>query len=145
MPQAPSLRTDPFFTIHIMHLPTSENVSFEGWVTQFSDSFNSNWSSTPVYGRQDPLPAFESTQRTITLGFDVAIVLSKEVNQNRINTRAQKSVCLNTGLHLGKILEEISCKYNGNGGGHDGAATLTSTLESDTIITQIIEKIKQYF
>tara|TARA_A100001515_G_scaffold76683_1_gene60932 strand:+ start:169 stop:1023 length:855 start_codon:yes stop_codon:yes gene_type:complete len=71
MPQAPSLRTDPFFTIHIMHLPTSENVSFEGWVTQFNDSFNSNWSSTPVYGRQDPLPAFENTQRTITLGFDV--------------------------------------------------------------------------
>ena len=71
MPQAPSLRTDPFFTIHIMHLPTSEDVRFEGWVTQFNDSFNSNWSSTPVYGRQDPLPAFENTQRTITLGFDV--------------------------------------------------------------------------
>ena len=71
MPQAPSLRTDPFFTISVLHLPTSEIVHFEGWVTEFSDSFNSNWSSTPVYGRQDPLPAFENTQRSITLGFDV--------------------------------------------------------------------------
>ena len=71
MPQAPSLRTDPFYTISVLHLPTSEIVHFEGWVTEFSDSFNSNWSSTPVYGRQDPLPAFENTQRSITLGFDV--------------------------------------------------------------------------
>jgi hypothetical protein len=85
MPQAPSLRTDPFFTIHIMHLPTSENVSFEGWVTQFSDSFNSNWSSTPVYGRQDPLPAFENTQRTITLGFDVVSDSMQQAIQNLVN------------------------------------------------------------
>lgn len=83
--------------------------------------------------------------KLINLGFDVAIVLSKEENQNRINTRAQKLVCMNTGLHLGKILEEISKEYKGNGGGHDGAATLTSTIESNTIITQILEKIRQYF
>ncbi len=82
--------------------------------------------------------------KLINLGFDVAIVLSKEENQYRINTRAKKMVCLNTGLHLGKILEEISEKYKGNGGGHNGAASLTSNIESDTIITQIIEKIKQY-
>ncbi len=82
--------------------------------------------------------------KLINLGFDVAIVLSKEENQYRINTRAKKAVCINTGLHLGKILEEISEKYKGNGGGHDGAASLTSNIESDTIITQIIEKIKHY-
>ncbi|MFW9900938.1 MAG: bifunctional oligoribonuclease/PAP phosphatase NrnA [Candidatus Thorarchaeota archaeon] len=84
-------------------------------------------------------------KKLITLGFDVAIVLSKEENQNKINTRAQKLVCINTGLHLGKILEELSNEYKGNGGGHDGAATLTTTIESDTIITLIIEKIKRYF
>lgn len=82
--------------------------------------------------------------KLINLGFDVAIVLSKEENQYRINARAKKVVCINTGLHLGKILEEISKKYEGNGGGHDGAASLTYTIESDTIITQIIEKIKHY-
>ena len=82
MPQAPSLRTDPFFTISILHLPTSLDVSFEGWVTQFSDSFTSNWSSTPVYGRQDPLPAFENTQRSITLGFDVVSDSMREAITN---------------------------------------------------------------
>jgi hypothetical protein len=85
MPQAPSLRTDPFFTIHIMHLPTSERVSFEGWVTEFNDSFNSNWSSTPVYGRQDPLPAFENTQRSITLGFDVVSDSMQQAIGNLVN------------------------------------------------------------
>ncbi|MFX1567258.1 MAG: bifunctional oligoribonuclease/PAP phosphatase NrnA [Promethearchaeota archaeon] len=84
-------------------------------------------------------------KKLINLGFDVAIVLSEEEKQNRVNTRAQKLVCINTGLHLGKILEEISNEYKGNGGGHDGAATLTSTIDSDTVIALIIEKIKQYF
>lgn len=85
MPEAPSFRKDPFFTIHIMHLPTSERVSFEGWVTQFSDSFNSNWSSTTVYGRMDPLPAFENTQRTISLGFDVVSDSMQQAIQNLVN------------------------------------------------------------
>lgn len=82
MPQAPSLRTDEFFTIFIRHLPTSQFVEFEGWVTEFSDQFNSNWSSTPVYGRMDPLPAFENTQRTISLGFDVVSDSAAQAEQN---------------------------------------------------------------
>ena len=80
----------------------------------------------------------------IKLGFDIAIVLSKEGKNYRINTRAKKSFCIKTGLHLGKILGEISETHEGNGGGHDGAASITSNKESDFIITEIIEKIKQY-
>ena len=81
----------------------------------------------------------------IKMGFDVGIVIAKEVNQFRINTRAKKRVCIQTGLNLGKILEEMSKQYNGSGGGHDGAASLTLNKESDIIITQIVEKIKQCF
>ena len=75
MPQAPSLRTDEYFTIFIRHLPTSKFVTFEGWVTSFSDQFSSNWTPTSVYGRMDPLVAFENTQRSITLGFDVVLIV----------------------------------------------------------------------
>ena len=71
MPLSPSLRTDPFFTISIKHLPTLEQVAFEGWVTEFSDAYNSSWNTQNVYGRMDPLATFENTQRTITLSFDV--------------------------------------------------------------------------
>ena len=82
MPQSPSLRTDPFFTIFIKHIPTSEVVSFEGWVTEFSDQFSSNWNQQSVYGRMDPLATFENTQRTITLGFDV---VSDNINDAAAN------------------------------------------------------------
>ena len=82
MPQAPSLRTDEFFTIFIRHLPTSKFVTFEGWITAFSDQFSSNWSPTSVYGRQDPLVAFENTQRSITLEFDVVSDSATQAEKN---------------------------------------------------------------
>ena len=69
--ESPALRKDPFFTIGIKHLPTGKVVSFEGWVTEFSDQYNSNWSEQTVYGRMDPLATFENTKRTISLGFDI--------------------------------------------------------------------------
>ena len=84
------------------------------------------------------------TSMLIKIGFDIGIAISKEQKQHRINTRAKKQVCIKTGLNLGKILEEISQQYNGNGGGHDGAASLTVNIEPDTIVLKIIEKIKQY-
>ncbi|MFX1391434.1 MAG: bifunctional oligoribonuclease/PAP phosphatase NrnA [Promethearchaeota archaeon] len=80
----------------------------------------------------------------IRLGCDIAIVYTKEKNQYRINTRAKKLVCIETGLNLAKILEEFSDKYNGNGGGHDGAAALEVDSESGFNINLIIERVKDY-
>ncbi|MFX0104514.1 MAG: bifunctional oligoribonuclease/PAP phosphatase NrnA [Candidatus Hodarchaeota archaeon] len=80
----------------------------------------------------------------IKQGFDVAIVFSKEADLYRLNTRAKKRVCIETGLHLGKILEGISDQYEGSGGGHDGAAALSTKTDIETIITQIIKKIKLF-
>lgn len=80
----------------------------------------------------------------IKQGFDIAIVFSKEANLCRFNTRAKKGVCIKTGLHLGKILEEISDQYEGSGGGHDGAAALSTKTDNEIIIAQIIKKIKLF-
>ncbi len=80
----------------------------------------------------------------IKTGFDISIVYSNEKKVFKINARAKKEICLKTGLHLGKVLEEISEKYNGNGGGHDGAASLTCHAESRIIVKNILEKVKQY-
>jgi len=80
----------------------------------------------------------------IKMGFDIGIVISKEQNLSRFNTRAKKKVCIETGLNLGKILGEISEQYQGNGGGHDGAASLAISMESDEIVLEIIDKIKEY-
>lgn len=67
----PAMRNSWFFTINITHIPTGEDVSFEGWVTQFSDSYNPQWNAQTVYGRMDPLSTYQGTQRTISLGFDI--------------------------------------------------------------------------
>jgi len=73
---APSLRNAGFFQIEITHLPTAhgegnESLSFEGWVTEFSDDFTSTWNAETVYGRMDPLATFQNTSRKISLAFDV--------------------------------------------------------------------------
>lgn len=78
------------------------------------------------------------------IGFDISIVVSKEKLLYRFYTRAKKRICLKTGLHLGKILEQVAASCNGSGGGHDGAASLTCEAEVNSTINKIIMKIKQF-
>lgn len=87
MKVAPALRTNSFFQIEINHLPTAggknnKPILFEGWVTEFSDQFSSNWNSETVYGRMDPLATFQNTQREISLGFDVVSDNWQQAQQN---------------------------------------------------------------
>jgi len=65
------LRFSDRFKIHIEHLPTKNKVAFEGFVTSFSDNYTSQWNEQMVYGRMDPLSTFQSTRRTIEIGFDI--------------------------------------------------------------------------
>jgi nanoRNase/pAp phosphatase (c-di-AMP/oligoRNAs hydrolase) len=78
----------------------------------------------------------------IQIGFDVGIVYSNKKSKFRISTRAPKYVCGKTGLHLGKILEEVSNEFEASGGGHDGAASLNGTNNLEEILDKIIYKIK---
>lgn len=67
----PGMITEPFFQIHITHIPTGKDVTFDGWVTEFSDTYTQRWNETQVYGRMDPLSTFQGTGRQISLGFDI--------------------------------------------------------------------------
>lgn len=94
--------------------------------------------------------SFESrvASTLLKIGYDIAIVYSEKSGEYRISTRAEKEVCLKTGLHLGKLLEEISNEFGASGGGHDGAASITIKgdykLVFDKIITEIKEILKPY-
>jgi len=79
----------------------------------------------------------------IKLGCDIGVVYSEKKSEYRISTRARKNICLKTGLHLGKILKEISEEFGGSGGGHDGAASLNGNVDSKLIIDKVLDKIKQ--
>ena len=78
----------------------------------------------------------------IKIGFDISLVYSKD--KKIINSRASKDVISRTGLHLGRIFEETSQKFEGSGGGHDGAASITFKADFETILLDIREKIKQF-
>ena len=80
----------------------------------------------------------------LNMGFDISIVYSKEKNKNVINCRAKQTICMQTGLHLGKILEEISEYSEGSGGGHDGAASLSFNSDLDTVLLKLVERIKEF-
>lgn len=76
------LATGKGYTIEWMHVPTGKIVKFKAILTDYSDSFASNWNSEEVYGRMDPMQTFTSTTRTITLGWALPSVSIEEARQN---------------------------------------------------------------
>lgn len=82
MSRPAALMHDEFFQIQFTHLATGQSISFDGWVTQFSDQFNSSWNAETVYGRMDPMATFQGTQRQIALGFDIVSGAHQEAEMN---------------------------------------------------------------
>jgi nanoRNase/pAp phosphatase (c-di-AMP/oligoRNAs hydrolase) len=60
----------------------------------------------------------------IDLGADVSFIISyvPKSHEFRISSRARGKLIRETSFHLGEIMKIIGEKYNGSGGGHDGAA-----------------------
>ena len=69
-------------TIQFYHVPSRYSIDFKAFVTDFSDEFSSNWESEDIYGRMDPIRTFASTQRRITLAFDVVAASAEEAQHN---------------------------------------------------------------
>ena len=69
----------------------------------------------------------------IDLGADVSFILSyvPKTHEFRISSRAKSKIIRETSLHLGEILKIIGEKYNGSGGGHDGAAGAYGIITND--------------
>ena len=76
----------------------------------------------------------------LNLGFDVAVVYSKLKEGNFITARAKKYVCIETGLNLNKLLEQIS---NGRGGGHNGAASVFIETNFEDKLAKLLALIQE--
>ncbi|TRZ89530.1 MAG: DHH family phosphoesterase, partial [Methanosarcinales archaeon] len=76
------------------------------------------------------------------IGADVAFVASKEGEQVKISARARKCA-INAGVNLARLMEEISVKYNGTGGGHEGAAGMDVQGDTDQILSSCTDYIKK--
>ena len=50
---------------------SGQSVEFAAFLTDFSQTFSSEWNTDSVYGRNDPIATFQGTKRTITLAWDI--------------------------------------------------------------------------
>ena len=82
LPSAMGEPGDRPINIRFEHIATGNSVEFFAWITNFSDVYTSNWNSTELYGRMDPMMTFKNTSRKITLEWDVVAASLKEAKIN---------------------------------------------------------------
>ena len=58
-------------SIQFYHIGTKQRAEFAAFITEFSDSYASNWNQQQVFGRMDPIMNIVGTGRTISLGFSI--------------------------------------------------------------------------
>lgn len=94
------------YVLRFYHLISDSEVSFKGFVTAFSDQYQSNWEKEEIYGRMDPIQTFKSTQRTINLSWDIVAGSLAEAKENLDN--------------LTKLFNMLYPAYDGKAGGTSG-------------------------
>ncbi len=68
--------------IQIYSIALNRFVEFAAFVTNFSDTYSSNYESTEAMGRMDPILNFKNTTRTMSLSFDVPSLSLKDAREN---------------------------------------------------------------
>ena len=72
-------------TIQIQSTVRGQSVEFAAFITDFSQTFASDWSPESVYGRNDPIATFQGTKRTINLSWDVPSATVEDAKKNLQN------------------------------------------------------------
>jgi len=66
-----NLTKDSYNKINMYSFSMNMNFSFPAFVTDFNDSFKSNWTTQEIYGKMDPVSTFKNTSRSISISFDI--------------------------------------------------------------------------
>lgn len=77
----------------------------------------------------------------ISIGADVVFVASKQDDVVKVSARARREA-QNAGVNLAKLMEDISVKFNGTGGGHEGAAGMDVQGETENVLSACVEYVK---
>lgn len=78
----------------------------------------------------------------ISMGADVAFVASKKDDVVKVSARARREA-QNAGVNLAKLMEDISIKFNGTGGGHEGAAGMDVLGETENVLSACVEYVQK--
>ena len=68
--------------ISFYQVPSHGEVSFKAFLTDFQDSYKSNWKRQQVYGKMDPISLFQNTERSINVSWDVVGGSPEEAMEN---------------------------------------------------------------
>lgn len=79
----------------------------------------------------------------VRIGADIAFVGSEEKGEFRVSGRASPDCLKETGIHLGEIMEELGKQFNGSGGGHAGAASVSGKGPLEEVKRQILKLLQQ--
>jgi len=77
----------------------------------------------------------------ISIGADVAFVASKDAEVVKVSARARKNA-INAGVNLARLMEDISARFNGTGGGHEGAAGMDVHGDIENILANCTEYVR---
>jgi nanoRNase/pAp phosphatase (c-di-AMP/oligoRNAs hydrolase) len=77
----------------------------------------------------------------LNIGADVAFIGTERDDTIRVSGRAKREA-VNAGVNLGKIMEEISSRYEGTGGGHAGAAGIDVVADMNEVLNECKERVR---
>ena len=70
------------WTLKFTHVPSTNEVWFKALITDYNESFESQWNEESVFGRMDPISTFVGTTRKISLAWDVVASSLEEAKEN---------------------------------------------------------------
>ena len=70
--------------LEIYHIPSGQSIKFKAYINDFQDKYDSEWNSTEVYGRMDPIHQYQGTKRNISLDW---VVPAYSVAEAKLNHR----------------------------------------------------------
>jgi nanoRNase/pAp phosphatase (c-di-AMP/oligoRNAs hydrolase) len=91
------------------------------------------------------LSSFEANAAAmlIRIGADVALVGSGEKGQVRLSGRAREEMVSKTNLHLGELMSRLADVFEGTGGGHAAAASVTVKAGLDEVKGRALKFLSQ--
>jgi hypothetical protein len=77
-----------FLSIESLVAGAPAKIIFKAFITSFSENYASSWQTQQVYGRVDPIQTYQSTTRTINLGWKLVANDLSEAEDNFANAKA---------------------------------------------------------
>lgn len=70
------------YIVEILHISSGKAAVFPSWITEFSDTFTSEWSTDSVFGRNDKIGNFQGTTRSISISMKIPSYSVVEAREN---------------------------------------------------------------